>query len=186
MAGKGGASHDQSGDCRDRRDAPSHVRGFLEFSDWCEIVALCDIKPDKAKQMARQFSLHVDVYDDHRSMLERDDIDLVSICTPPYTHAELAIDFLDAGKHVFVEKPMASSLEECDAMNEAARRSGKVLSVVAQNRFRKPMMKLKQVLESGLAGRSCMRKSIHTGGEDTAITTCGGGARGKKKAAVAH
>jgi predicted dehydrogenase len=52
-----------------------------------------------------------------------------------------------------VEKPMASSLQECDEMNEAARRSGKLLSVVAQNRFKTPMMKLKSVLDSGLMGQ---------------------------------
>jgi predicted dehydrogenase len=59
---------------------------------------------------------------------------------------------LDSGKHVLVEKPMASSLEECDAMNEAARKNQKVLSVVAQNRFRTPMMKLKSVLDTKLMG----------------------------------
>lgn len=133
--------------------APSHVRGFLEFPDMCKIVALCDIKPEKAEKLAQQFSLNVDVYDDHTKMLDRDDIDLVSICTPPYTHAELTIHFLKAGKHVLVEKPMASSLEECDAMLKAAQESGKILSVVSQNRFRTPMMKLKRVLESGLAGK---------------------------------
>ena len=45
--------------------APSHVRGFLEFPDMCKIVALCDIKPEKAEKLAQQFSLNVDVYDDH-------------------------------------------------------------------------------------------------------------------------
>lgn len=59
---------------------------------------------------------------------------------------------MEANKHVLVEKPMASSLEECDLMNDAARRTGKILSVVAQNRFRTPMMKLKSVLDSKLMG----------------------------------
>lgn len=59
---------------------------------------------------------------------------------------------MEANTHVMVEKPMASSLEECDMMNEASRRTGKLLSVVAQNRFKTPMMKMKSVLESGLMG----------------------------------
>jgi len=85
-------------------------------------------------------------------MLQRPDIDLVSVCTPPYTHAELSIAFLQAGKHVLVEKPMASSLEECDAMNQAQKESGKILSVVSQNRFTNPMMKLKSILDTKLMG----------------------------------
>jgi UDP-N-acetyl-2-amino-2-deoxyglucuronate dehydrogenase len=130
----------------------AHINGYLELGDRCKIVALCDIYPEKAKQLASEFNLDVDVYDDYSKLLVRSDIDLVSICTPPYTHAEIAIKFLNAGKHVLVEKPMASTLEECDAMNEAAKRNHKVLSVVAQNRFTNPMKKLKKVLETKLMG----------------------------------
>ncbi|MET1168283.1 Gfo/Idh/MocA family oxidoreductase, partial [Bacillus velezensis] len=79
-------------------------------------------------------------------------IDLVSVCTPPYTHASIACDFMQAGAHVLVEKPMASSLEEADLMLRAAQESGKLLSVVAQNRFTTPMMKLKGVLDSKRMG----------------------------------
>lgn len=130
----------------------SHIKGYLELGEKCKIVALCDIYPDKAKEQVNEFNLDVAVYDDYTKLLERSDIDLVSICTPPYTHAEITIDFLNAGKHVLVEKPMASSLEECDAMNEAAKRNNKILSVVAQNRFTNAMMKLKNVLDTKLMG----------------------------------
>lgn len=132
--------------------APSHIKGYLEFPEDCTIVALCDIYQEKAEKIAKEYGLNVDIYDDYKKLLDRTDIDLVSVCTPPYTHAETAIDLLNAKKHVLVEKPMASSLEECDAMNAAAQKNGKILSVVAQNRFRTPMMKLKHVLESKLIG----------------------------------
>src|SRR5690625_377211 len=131
---------------------PAHIEGYLAFSDRCKIVALCDIYPNKAKKLAEQFELQVDIYNDHQEMLNQSDIDLVSICTPPYTHAEITINSLNAGNHVLVEKPMASSLEECDAMNEAAEKNNKMLSVVAQNRFTTPMMKLKRVLDTKLMG----------------------------------
>jgi predicted dehydrogenase len=108
--------------------------------------------PDKARSLADQFQLQAGIYEDYTSMLKRTDIDLVSVCTPPYTHAEMAIAALNAGKHVLVEKPMAASLEECDAMIAAAEENGKILSVVAQNRFTSPMMKLKQVLDTKLMG----------------------------------
>lgn len=132
--------------------APSHIKSYLEFPERCKIVALCDIYPEKAKAGAEKFNLDVEIYDDHEKMLDRDDIDLVSVCTPPYTHAEISINFLNAGKNVICEKPMASSLAECDAMNEAAKKSGKILSIIAQNRFTTPMMKLKKVLETELMG----------------------------------
>ena len=133
--------------------APTHIEAFLSFSDRCRIVALCDIYPEKAEAGAKRFGLDVDIYDDHTKMLDREDIDLVAVCTPPYTHAEISINFLNAGKHVICEKPMAASLEECDAMNEAAEKSGKILSIISQNRFSNPMMKLKQVLETGIIGK---------------------------------
>jgi len=130
----------------------SHINGYLEFPDRCEIVALCDIFPEKAKQTAERLGLKIPIYNDYKTLLQQVDVDLVSICTPPYTHAPIAIDSLKAGKHVIVEKPMASSLDECDAMIEAANENNKLLSVVAQNRFTNPMMKVKHVLDTQLIG----------------------------------
>lgn len=132
--------------------APAHIKAYQEFSGRCKIVALCDIYPEKAESAAERYGLNVDIYDDHCKMLERDDIHLVSVCTPPYTHAEITVNFLNAGANVICEKPMASSLDECDAMNEAALTNNRILSVISQNRFSTPMMKLKKVLETGLAG----------------------------------
>ena len=130
----------------------THIKGYLQFLGRCKIVAFCDIYPEKAEKVAKNFNLDVDIYSDYKQMLNRSDINLVSICTPPYTHAEVAISSLNAGKHVLVEKPMASSLEECDAMNGAQEKSGKHLSVISQNRFTNPMMKLKAILNTNLMG----------------------------------
>ncbi|WP_438351934.1 Gfo/Idh/MocA family protein [Paenibacillus sp. FA6] len=130
----------------------AHIEAFLKFPDRCQIVAIADIYSDKAEARSNEFQLSAKVVKDYKELLN-DDIDLVSVCTPPYTHAPIAIDFLRAGKNVLVEKPMASSLKECDEMNTAARESGKILSVVAQNRFRTPMMNLKSVLDTGLMGK---------------------------------
>lgn len=130
----------------------AHMEAYLQFPDRCQIVAVCDIYPEKAEKKAKEFNLDATIYDDHTKMLNRDDIDLVSVCTPPYTHSEITINFLDSGKNVLVEKPMASSLEECDAMNAAAERNNRMLSVISQNRFRTPMMKLKSVLDTKLMG----------------------------------
>jgi len=133
--------------------ADAHLTAYQQFAGRCEVAAITDIFPDKAVEKKKKFGLSCDTFDDYKKLLGRSDIDLVSVCTPPYTHAEIAMDFLNAGKNVIVEKPMSSSLRECDAMIDAAHRSGKILSVISQNRFQDPMMRLKRVLESGLAGR---------------------------------
>jgi UDP-N-acetyl-2-amino-2-deoxyglucuronate dehydrogenase len=135
----------------------AHIEAYLQFPERCTIVAISDIYEDKAQERIDHFQLNeARAVKDYKELL-LEDIDLVSICTPPYTHASLTVEFLEAGTHVMVEKPMASSLEECDLMNAAAQRTGKLLSVVAQNRFKTPMMKMKAVLESGLMG-----KVVHT------------------------
>lgn len=131
----------------------SHLRAYLQFPERCRVVALCDVVPERAE--ARKQELGLDdavVVASHEELLDRQDIDLVSVCTPPSTHAPITIDLLRSGKNVLVEKPMAPSLTDCDAMLRAERESGKVLSVVAQNRFRDDIAVLKEALDSGLLG----------------------------------
>jgi predicted dehydrogenase len=131
----------------------SHVQGYLEFKDQCHIVAFVDLYPDKAAEKAAKYGLEINVYKDIKELLEHETFDVASVCLPPFEHAEATEVLLHAGKHVLVEKPMATCLEECDAMIAASRSSGKLLSVVAQNRFKTPIMRLKAILDSGLAGK---------------------------------
>ena len=133
--------------------AEIHIQAFKTFPDRCEVRALADLYPEKAEKLARRHGISAVVCKDYREAVARDDVDLVSICLPPSVHAEAAIAALNAGKHVIVEKPMASSLEECDAMIQASEKSGRLLASIAQNRYKIPMMKLKKILESGVAGR---------------------------------
>ncbi|OAS82078.1 MULTISPECIES: Gfo/Idh/MocA family protein [Metabacillus] len=131
----------------------AHIKAYCQFRDRCKIVAFADIYPEKAESYVNKYQLEAKVVSDYKELLDDPTIDAVSICTPPFTHAQLSIDFLRAGKHVLVEKPMASSLKECDEMIQAAQESNKLLSVVAQNRFINPIMKLKHVLEQNLIGK---------------------------------
>jgi predicted dehydrogenase len=131
----------------------AHIQGYLAHPDQCRIVAMADVVPGKAAAKASELGLaDVVAYESATAMLAAEDLDLVTISTPPDSHAALTVEALDAGVNVLVEKPMAPSLAECDAMLAAAERSGKLLSVVAQNRFRNDMRPLKAVLESGLLG----------------------------------
>ena len=130
----------------------AHIMAYKTFPERCKIVAMVDILPEKARKRAEEFGVDCEIFDDHHKIPDRDDIDLVDVCTPPYVHAEISINALRAGKHVLCEKPMAASLEECDAVLAAAKESGRLFSSIAQNRFRRPIANLKAVLDSGLAG----------------------------------
>lgn len=133
--------------------ANAHIQAYLQFPQRCKIVALVDIVPEKAERMKEQYRLtEAQVYSSHREVLDRKDIDLADVCTPPFVHASISIDCLRAGMNVVCEKPMAASLEECDAMLRARDESGKKLSIIAQNRFRQPIRNLKALLDSGIAG----------------------------------
>ena len=139
IIGTGGISH-------------AHIQAYLKFPDRCRIVALVDIIPGKAQRVKEQYHLDAEVFLDHHEILNKD-IDLVDVCTPPFVHAEITINALKSGKNVVCEKPMAASLEECDAVLKARDESGKKLSIIAQNRFRKPIRDLKALLDSGIAGQ---------------------------------
>ena len=135
--------------------ARTHINGLITFPDRCRIVALADIYPGKAEETKKRHNLEeAQVFDSHEKMLASGiRIDLVHICTPPSAHAEIAVNCMNAGKNVLVEKPMAPSLKECDAMLEAEKNNGVVMACIAQNRFRNIIWKLKKTADSGLAGR---------------------------------
>ena len=133
--------------------ADSHIEAYLKFTRRCQVVALVDIYPQKAVQKIEKYGLEAATYAGVPQLLAGVDFDLASVCLPPFAHASVAVDLLKAGKHVLIEKPMATCLEECDQMIAAAQSTGSLLSVVAQNRFKTPMMKLKKLLESGVIGK---------------------------------
>lgn len=131
-----------------------HILGLLEFPEKIKIVALCDIFPEKAVAIKKKYSIDsAEIFDNHQDMLASDiKIDVVHVCTPPSSHKEISVNAMNAGCHVLVEKPMAPSLIECVEMLDAERINGVTLGVIAQNRFRNIISKLKQTLDSGLAG----------------------------------
>ena len=134
--------------------AAVHADAFLQYPERVTIRAISDLYVEKAEALIKEKNLSDAIAcKEYKDLLTRSDIDIIAICLPPQTHAEVSIAALEAGKHVLVEKPMASSLEECDKMIEAAEKSGKLLSAVAQNRYKTPHYKMKTMLEDGTAGR---------------------------------
>ncbi len=134
--------------------APSHIMGLLAFPEQCHIAAVVDIYPEKAAVLKAAYGLDCAVFDSLTALLASDiSVDIVHLCTPPYTHAPLAIEAMSAKKNVLVEKPMATSLAECDAMLACEAENGVVMGCIAQNRFRNDVYKAKAILESGKAGK---------------------------------
>jgi len=132
-----------------------HIKGLLEFPERAEIIALVDIYPEKAEAKKIEYNLEsAQVFASHEEMISSGlKIDLVHNCTPPYVHASISIDCMNAGMNVVVEKPMATCLAECDAMIETQKNNGVMLAAIAQNRFQDPVNKLKKLSDSGIAGK---------------------------------
>jgi len=133
--------------------ASVHVDSYKRYASDCQVKAVCDTFKAKADDLIANKALNAKAYDDYKKLLSDPTVDAVSVCLPPSAHAQISIDALKAGKHVIVEKPMASSLEECDLMIEASRDSGKILAVVSQNRYKTPVAKLKKMLDQGAVGK---------------------------------
>ncbi len=129
---------------------PLHTRAISAAPD-AEIVAVCDEIRERAEKTAAEFSCRV--YTDWKELCKAPDIDVIHIATPHYLHAPMAIYALECGKHVLTEKPMAIKLEDAKAMNEAAKKSGKTLGVIFQNRCNPGSVLVKETLERGELGK---------------------------------
>ena len=116
-----------------------------------EVVALCDIKPEKARAQADIYNIPL-VFENYKDVLELPGLDAVDICTPNYLHSIIAVEALEHGLHVFCEKPDAVSVAEAEKMKAAAESSGKVLMVMRNNRYMPISSFLKQYIEAGKLG----------------------------------
>lgn len=116
-----------------------------------QLVAVCDIVEEKAKKIGEQFG--VPYFTDMNEMLEKTDIDVVSVLTESGYHAQHVIEVAKHKKHIVVEKPMALTLDDADAMIKACDEAGVKLFVVKQNRFNVPVVKTREALESGRFGK---------------------------------
>ena len=132
------------------RVAPRHAQSYGQAHE-ARLTAVADIRHDRARRFAEEY--RADPYVDYHELLARPDIDAVSICVPSGLHAQVAIDALQAGKHVLVEKPIALSLTDADRMIAVARECGLRLGVVLQNRYNSPMQQVRRAVDEGRLGR---------------------------------
>lgn len=130
----------------------SEVRHAPEYTENpnAEIVGYYDALPQRAQLLANMFGGQV--YAGVEELLASD-VDAVSVCVANTAHAAVAIQALQAGKHVLCEKPMATTLADCEAMNAAARASGKYLMIGHNQRLAQAHAKARELIEAGEIGR---------------------------------
>lgn len=135
-----------------------HMPALSKLSDKAEMVAFCDIIIEKAQKAAKDYGTNAKVFSDYKELL-KEDLDVVHICTPNRSHSEITVAALEASKHVMCEKPMAKTYADAVKMIEAAKKSGKKLTIGYQNRFRTDSMYLKKAVERGDLGEIYFAKA---------------------------
>jgi predicted dehydrogenase len=128
-----------------------HIPAFLKLKKNVYLSAVCDLNSELAKDVASQFGIP-NVYSNLSDMLSKEHLDIVDVCTPPKVHALVALEAMESGCNVLLEKPMAPSLEDCDRMIEASRKCSVKLSVVHNQNFYPPFLKAQKLVESGAIG----------------------------------
>ena len=142
--------------------AESHIQQYNVMPD-VEVVAMADLIPGKAEAFKEKWGVKGDVhfYPDHKSMIDNEELDAVSVCTYNATHAECTMYALEHGINVLLEKPMCVTLDEAADIVRAEKKSGKILSIGFQPRYDANMQMIKKIVESGTLGEIYY---IQTGG----------------------
>ena len=149
----------------------AQVRHLPEYADneEAQIDGVYDLNPERAKEIAEKYGARS--YSSYEELLENPEIEAVSVCVANDAHAEITIEALKAGKHVLCEKPMAVTLDQCNAMVETARACGKYLMIGHNQRLAKAHRMAKKLLEKGEIGNILTFKTsfAHSGPENWAI-----------------
>jgi predicted dehydrogenase len=134
----------------------AHLRAGLRASEHVSYAAFFDVDEERAQRAAQIAGSYSTIFTDWRHVLDGQHIDAVDICLPNNMHAQWAQEALRAGKHVFVEKPMALSVADCLAMEQTARDTNRVLSVMHNRRFQFTALAARKLLVEGHLGELCL------------------------------
>ena len=149
----------------------AQVRHIPEYAanPHTEVYGFYDINLARAEELAEKYNGKA--YASYEELLADPAIEAVSVCAANHVHAEITVAALKAGKHVLCEKPMAVTLEECEAMVAAARESGKYLMIGQNQRLAKAHAKAKELIEQGAIGKVLTFRTIfgHGGPETWSI-----------------
>ena len=142
-----------------------HVPEYMENSEVC-LKGFFDKNYERSTQLAERYGGRA--YKTYEELLADSEIEAVSICVANSAHAEITIAALKAGKHVLCEKPMATNLQDCEAMVEVAKENGKYLMIDQNQRLAKAHVMAKQMLENGIIGKVVtFRTTFGHGGPET-------------------
>ncbi|UCH34384.1 MAG: Gfo/Idh/MocA family oxidoreductase [Armatimonadota bacterium] len=130
----------------------NHLRAFTQTAreGVAEVVAAADLDEKRLAEAARQFGVRG--YANHREMLEREELDALTVVTPDFAHREVTLDALAAGKHVLVEKPLDVTVAGCREMVEAAQKAGLLLQVDFHKRYDPYHLELERLARQGKLG----------------------------------
>lgn len=132
-----------------------HVNVFSDLTN-SEVKAVVDFDIEKAKNVCTKMGIDVSIYKDYNDMLKDSNIDAVAIAVPDSMHKDPVIASLQAGKHVIVEKPLATKLDDCDEMIRSSEKYGKILMVNYSHRWAASYYKAKEIIDSGEIGSLAM------------------------------
>ena len=116
-----------------------------------KLVAVSSRKAENSQRLVDRYSIQA--YSDYNEMLNRDDIDIVCVCTPSGAHMEPAVAAAEAGKHVIIEKPLEITLERCDAIIESCKKANVRLCAIFNSRFSDASQLVKDTVSSGRLGQ---------------------------------
>ncbi len=137
-----------------------HLPALRRIPRW-RVAALCDTDPERLAR-AGEFFPDATRYADHRALLQQSGLQALGILTPPSSHAEIALHALAAGLHVLIEKPLAASVAECDALRVAAAAADRVALVGYNTRWHRLARRARQLLQQGAVGRVQAIRSTYT------------------------
>jgi len=134
------------------RISPNHIEAAK--NNQLDFIAMCDILPEAMQEKSDKFDLErIKRYTDYKEMLDKEKPELVAIATESGKHAAIAIDCITAGCNVIIEKPIALSIADANAIIEAGKEAGVVVCANHQNRFNKSVQYIRKALEAGRFGK---------------------------------
>ena len=137
----------------------SHLNGYTQKTKDVEIVAIADINEAEGRRVADLYKIP-NVYTDFRELLKRDDIEAVDVCMHNNYHMPATVAALQAGKHVYCEKPMAGAYIDALTMYKTAQETGKMLSIQLNTLFENPTKAAKALIDQGKLGHIYHARSV--------------------------
>jgi len=139
--------------------AQSYVQAF-QNCQWARLAAVADIRPDAARKLAEEAGC--ESFESYPTMAKKTELDAVVVCTPPATHPEVCLYFVERKVHVLCEKPLSIDLKGAGSMVEAARHAGVKLTMASKFRYVEDVIRAKRIVTSGILGEIVLFENAFT------------------------